>query len=150
MGRRLVTLIAADPEVHLVCATEAAGSDAIGADAGELAGALTLGVKVAGQLSGEIDCVIDFSFHEAAPATAARAAELGAALVCGTTGLTDDEAAAIESASEKVPVVFAPNMSVGVNLLFDLVGKVAATLGDGYSLGLARIGRFAEKPGNGS
>jgi len=134
MGKRLVSLIAADPELELVSAVEAAGHDALGSDAGELAGAGKLGVEVTAGLAGEIDCIIDFSFHEAAPGNAAAAVDLKAGLVCGTTGLTPEERAAVEAAAEYVPLVFEPNMSVGVNLLFESVGKVAASLGEDYDV----------------
>ena len=64
----------------------------------------------------------------------AEAVVKDAAVVTGTTGLTDEQKAEIEKAAEKIPVLFAPNMSVGVNLLFKLVGEVAAALGDAYDI----------------
>jgi len=134
MGKRLISLITDDNECELACAVEAAGHDAQGPDAGELAGAGTLGVEVTAGITGEIDCIIDFSFHEVAPMVAAAAVERRAALVCGTTGLTDEERSTVEAVAEFVPLVFEPNMSVGVNLLFESVGKVAASLGTGYDV----------------
>jgi 4-hydroxy-tetrahydrodipicolinate reductase len=78
--------------------------------------------------------VIDFTSHVGVPATIAVVAKAGKALVIGTTGLTRDEQAALDKAAVRVPIVYAPNMSVGVNLLFRLVGQVAKTLGSGYDV----------------
>ena len=83
---------------------------------------------------GDVDCIIDFSIHEQAPNTAAFCRRTGTALVLGTTGLTDDEREAIEDAAQTVPIVMAPNFSVGVNLLFAMVGEAAKMLGADYDI----------------
>ncbi len=83
---------------------------------------------------GEVDCIIDFSIHEQAPQTAAFCQRTGTSLILGTTGLTADERQAVEEASAHIPVVMAPNFSVGVNLLFALVGEAAKMLGDEYDI----------------
>ena len=83
---------------------------------------------------GEVDCIIDFSIHEQAPETADFCCRTGTPLVLGTTGLTDAEREAIEDASKHIPVVMAPNFSVGVNLLFAMVGEAAKMLGGDYDI----------------
>jgi 4-hydroxy-tetrahydrodipicolinate reductase len=76
--------------------------------------------------------VIEFAHHALTPSLAKSAAERGKALVIGTTGHTDEERAAIAAAAERIPIVFAPNFSVGVNLLFHLTRIAAETLGENY------------------
>ncbi|MCQ2388491.1 MAG: 4-hydroxy-tetrahydrodipicolinate reductase [Kiritimatiellae bacterium] len=80
------------------------------------------------------DAVIDFSFHAAAPANARRAAEIGAAYVLGTTGLSAEEQAAVDAAAAAVPVVQSGNYSLGVNLLVELVKRAAQVLGKEYDV----------------
>lgn len=80
------------------------------------------------------DVVIDFTFHAAVPGNISRAAERGQAYVLGTTGLSDDERRAVRAAAAKIPVVWAPNMSPGVNLLLELVRRSAETLGPEYDI----------------
>ncbi len=77
---------------------------------------------------------IDFSARDVSPRVAARMAELGRPLVVGTTGLDAAGNAAMRAASAKIPIVFAPNFSVGVNTLFWLVRKAAAVLGEGFDV----------------
>jgi len=78
--------------------------------------------------------LVDFSFHTNVPVTAQAAAAAGRALVLGTTGLTPSEEQAIRAAAGVIPVVWAPNMSLGVNVLFALVKQAAATLGLDYDV----------------
>lgn len=82
----------------------------------------------------ETDVVIDFSVPEATIEHTKICARNNTPIVIGTTGLTDNQAGILKSASESLPIVFAPNMSVGVNLLFNLVKKVAAILDDNYDI----------------
>jgi len=84
------------------------------------------------------DVVIDFTLHDAVPGHAKLAADMGVPMVIGTTGLTDDERAAVDKAAMKVPIVWAPNMSLGINLFFSLVKKAAEILGRGYKVRLTR------------
>lgn len=78
--------------------------------------------------------VIDFSHHTATPEFAEVAAIVGCPMVIGTTGLTVAEKKIVTIASTKIPVVFAPNMSVGVNLLFALARTVTSVLNKGYDI----------------
>lgn len=80
------------------------------------------------------DAVIDFSAAAAAATNAAACAKLGVPLVVGTTGLGAKELAALKRAAKSIPVVFAPNMSLGVNVLLAVTEQVARTLGAGYDI----------------
>jgi 4-hydroxy-tetrahydrodipicolinate reductase len=78
--------------------------------------------------------VVEFSFHDVTPAVAALCAEMGKALVIGTTGHTDEEKAQISMAKAKIPIVWASNYSTGVNTLFWLTRKAAEILGPDFDL----------------
>lgn len=80
------------------------------------------------------DVAIDFTSPEATVEHVAIARTAGVPLVIGTTGLSADQKKAIEEASREIPIVFAPNMSVGVNLLFRLAAEAARVLGEGYDV----------------
>lgn len=115
-----------------------AESPDIGTDLGELAGARPVQHRLTSELSEAIegaDVCIDFSFHTATAENARLLAECGVPVVIGTTGFCNDELALIEAAAKKIPVVMAPNMSLGVNLLFCLVEQAARALkGRGYDV----------------
>jgi 4-hydroxy-tetrahydrodipicolinate reductase len=103
-----------------------------GADARlELASCVDKGDSIADGIE-RCDVAIEFAHHALTPEVARLAAERGKALVIGTTGHTDAEREAIAAAAKKIPVVFAPNFSVGVNLLFYLTQIAARTLGENY------------------
>lgn len=80
------------------------------------------------------DAVIDFTSPESTLEHARICAAHGTALVVGTTGLSPDQKAELATAAEKIPLVFAPNMSVGVNLLLRLAAEAARVLGDAYDV----------------
>jgi 4-hydroxy-tetrahydrodipicolinate reductase len=134
MGGALVRCAARTEDIRVVAAVEQTGHPSAGRDAGEAAGVAAIGVPIlaASDAAHRADVFIDFTFHTAVPAQARLAAELGKGLVVGTTALDEAETAAVRSAAQRVPVVLAPNMSLGVNLLFALVERAAATLGMGY------------------
>ena len=99
----------------------------------QVAGAL--GESQALPPSGEgVDVLIDFTSPEGAVAHARWCAEHGVALVTGTTGLEESHQAAVDAAAERVAVVQSPNMSVGVNLLFDLARRATGVLGEGADI----------------
>lgn len=136
MGRMLVEAAINDDAIELASAFEQAGSAFIGRDAGETIGAAT-GVIVGDDARAAIaaaDCVIDFTRPEGTLNHLALAGELGKAVVIGTTGLSGQERLAIEQASREVPVVFAPNMAVGVNAVFRLLEVAARILDEGYDI----------------
>ncbi len=135
MGQALVRFSRQMPELQLVAAVEQASSPCIGKDAGLLAGVGETGIPVTGDLAAAVtaaDVIIDFSFHEVVPQTARLAARQRKGLVIGTTGLSPEERATVEEAAKSAAIVWAPNMSLGVNLLFALVQQAASVLGLDY------------------
>ncbi len=142
MGQMLVREITADGQAELAAATERAGSPAIGRDAGVLAGQEPAGVIVTADPAAAFaaaQAVIDFTVPSAVPLHAGLAALHGSALVIGTTGLGPAEDAAIDDAAKSVPVVQAPNMSLGINLLCGLVERVARTLGPAFDIEIVEM-----------
>jgi 4-hydroxy-tetrahydrodipicolinate reductase len=137
MGQRLVQLIGENPDLKLVGAVDRRESPYLGLDAGHIAGTGTLGVQVTddfGQAAGKCRVYLDFSSPEGAEDHVKIAAKAGAAAVIGVTALTDSAIAAINEASARIPVVFAPNMSFGVNLMYRLAAEAAAVLGRDYDI----------------
>jgi len=110
----------------------------LGADAGLMAGTKEAGLKLINNLEEvgkDADVIIDFSSHHGTAGNAPRIAEWGTAWVIGTTGLNDEELAAIDAAAEKTAVVLSGNMSLGINLLCNLVEAGARALkGKGYDI----------------
>jgi 4-hydroxy-tetrahydrodipicolinate reductase len=148
MGRALVrAAAAAGPAAKLAAATERAGSPALGQDAGVLATGQALGVTIAAGVPapGVADVWIDFTVPAATVAYAAAAVAAGASLVVGTTGLAPTERAAVERAAKKVPVVFAANYSIGVNVMLKLVADAAQTLGPAYDLEIVETHHRAKR-----
>ncbi|MBA4741995.1 MAG: 4-hydroxy-tetrahydrodipicolinate reductase [Azoarcus sp.] len=136
MGRMLVDATLADPQAELVAAFDRPDTPFIGRDAGEFSGT-PCGVSITDDVRTAIaaaDCVIDFTRPEGTLAHLEIARELGRAMVIGTTGMAGDDKAAIARAAESVPVVFAPNMAVGVNAVFRLLEVAAQILNAGYDV----------------
>jgi 4-hydroxy-tetrahydrodipicolinate reductase len=136
MGRAIVRTIAETEGAALTVAVEHPGHPLLGQSAAALAGLPADEVPVRAELPhrGEVDVWIDFSAPEAAVAHARAAAAAGAGVVIGTTGLGPAEKQAIAESARVAPIVMAPNMSVGVNLLIKLVADAARALGPGYDL----------------
>ena len=134
MGRRIVALAVESGKFNLVGAIEKADHPDFGKDAGVLAGAGQLGVAVSRSWPAGADVAVDFSTPEAANETLDRCSAGGIPLVLGTTGLTDAQQDRIKTASRRIPVLYGTNMSVGMNVLFALVGKAAAMLGEDYDI----------------
>ena len=134
MGRRLVALLKEADDMELAAALEREGHETLGRDAGEVAEIGHVGVPIAAALAGRVDVLIDFSSPESTATRAAECARMGTALVVGTTGLAENHVSALRKAAERVPCVFAPNMSVGVSVLAKLVRTAAATLGPDYDV----------------
>jgi 4-hydroxy-tetrahydrodipicolinate reductase len=138
MGRMLVAGVLRDPNLALAAAIEIPACPFVGQDAGTVAGLSACGVRITGDLAAAVrtaDVVIDFSAAETALANARLAAAAGCAVVLGTTGLkAEDRAALADLAKGGARIVFAPNMSVGVNLLFHLCERAARLLGPDYDI----------------
>jgi 4-hydroxy-tetrahydrodipicolinate reductase len=131
MGRMLVVETQKTAGCEIGGGTDLPGSSFVGKDITLIAGLEECGIAVGDDpraLFEAVDAVIDFTAPAATMKHAALAAETGKVLVIGTTGLSADQKDELAKAAEKAPIVFAPNMSVGVNLAFALVEKVAAVL----------------------
>ena len=137
MGRANLREVLNTPGTTLAGGVERPGHEALGQDLGVLAGADPVGTiatdDVAG-LIGTADAVIEFSTPEATLANAAVCAARGCAHVVGTTGLTSDQELALRRHAERAAIVWAPNMSLGVNLLLGLVERVARALDLDYDV----------------
>jgi 4-hydroxy-tetrahydrodipicolinate reductase len=134
MGKRILSLAVEAGELDIIAAIERQDHPDIGKDAGLVAGTGPVNVKIDSIYPADADVIIDFSQPAAADKAIDYCTESGAALVLGTTGLSDEQREKIKAASEKIPVIYGTNMSVGMNVLFLLVGKVAAMLGDEYDI----------------
>jgi len=132
MGRTLIEAVHHADGAELSAATERSGSSLLEADAGELAGVGRLGVTIADSLAtaGDFDVLIDFTAPAATLEHLAYCVEHGKRIVIGTTGLSEAERDSIREAGERIGVVFAPNMSVGVNLCLKLLDLAARVLGE--------------------
>jgi 4-hydroxy-tetrahydrodipicolinate reductase len=136
MGKILLEAVAGAADIRLHAALDRAGSPFLGRDAGELVGT-HLGAMVRDDVANALegaDVLIDFTRPDATLQHLALCQEKGVALVIGTTGFDADGKAAISDASRTIPVVFAPNMSVGVNLALRLLDMAARVLDEGFDI----------------
>jgi 4-hydroxy-tetrahydrodipicolinate reductase len=136
MGRMLIEAVLNAEGVALGAAFDRAGTPFVGRDAGEMAGVVS-GIAIVDDVRAAIaaaDCVIDFTRPEGTLEHLAIARELGKAMVIGTTGFDAAGKAAIADAAKDIPVVFAPNMAVGVNVVFKLLEVAARILSEGYDV----------------
>jgi 4-hydroxy-tetrahydrodipicolinate reductase len=132
MGKRILSLAVDAGQFDIIGAVEKSDHADIGKDAGLVASAGPIDVKLGSAYPADADVAIDFSQPVAADKTIDYCLESGTALVLGTTGLTEKQREKVKAASAKIPVVYGTNMSVGMNVLFSLAGKLAAMLGDEY------------------
>jgi 4-hydroxy-tetrahydrodipicolinate reductase len=130
MGQRLIALAGQDPELQVVAALDHEAHPSLGEDAGQLAGAGRLGVALSAALTVDADVVVDFSVPAGAEAATRLCLERKLPLVAATTGLSEQQKAALQSAAETIPVVWAPNMSLAVNLTMKLARIAAEALQD--------------------
>ncbi len=133
MGRQLIQAVQNAEGVELGAAFERKGSSLIGADAGELAGIGSIGIKVAEDLAAQqdkFDVLIDFTRPEGTLDHIACCVAHNKKMIIGTTGFDEAGKATIQAAAEKIAIVFASNYSVGVNLVFKLLEKAAKVMGD--------------------
>ena len=137
MGRMLIAEIAGSDGCALSGGTSAPGSAYLGGDLGELSGIGRIGVA-AGSATGDLlrtsDVGIEFSTAAATASHATLAAEIGTPLVIGTTGLSAAETDAVQAAAKRIPIVWAANTSLGINLLLGLVEQAAARLGPDWDI----------------
>ena len=137
MGGRIIHMLNAAEGITLAAAFEKPGHAAIGRDVGEVVGLPRLGLPIAGSLTEVLEAgevILDFTHPEASLAHLKAAAPAGKAMVIGTTGFSAAQVEEIQQSAQKARVVLAPNMSVGVNLMFKVVQDIAQVLGCGYDV----------------
>ena len=133
MGRTLIEACHNESGCQLGAALERFDSTLLGADAGELSGIGRNGIAVQADINtclDNFDVLIDFTTVDSTLDHIEACRDAGKKLVIGTTGFSDDQKAIIRDAAQSIPIVFAPNMSVGVNLCLKLLETAAKVLGD--------------------
>ena len=133
MGRSLIDACHNTEGLEVSVALEHPENSLLGSDAGDLAGVGKLGVEVGadiGAVIDDFDVLIDFTRPESTLANLEACRRGGRCMVIGTTGFSDEQKSQISAAAQDIPVVFAPNMSVGVNLCLKLLDTAARVLGD--------------------
>lgn len=137
MGSLLVRLVRDNPEFVLHGGTDKPGSAAISLDVGLAAKLAPLEVSTMDSLEPTLsraNVVIDFTTPEASVAHARACAEAGVALVVGSTGFSAEAKQQMAEAAKKIPLVMAPNMSVGVNLVIEVAAQLARRLGEDFDV----------------
>ena len=131
MGRTILALCHETEGVKVTAAIEHDKSPAAGRDAGELAGTGRLGVPVTNiaALGDNVDVLIDFSLAAGFAANIQKCVATNTKMVIGTTGLGQDDHKLLETAADKIAIVYAPNMSIGVNLCLKLLEMTARAIG---------------------
>ncbi len=133
MGKTLIEAVQQAPGAGLTAAIDRADSSLVGADAGELAGVGRIGVTLSadlGQVLDDFDVLIDFTHPSVTLKNLEICRAAGKAMVIGTTGFTAEEKRRLVEAAREIPIVFAANFSVGVNLCLKLLDTAARVLGD--------------------
>ncbi len=135
MGKILIEAVTAAPDMHLYAALDRAGSPSLAHDAGESLGVAS-GVNIGDDLGAikGANALIDFTRPEATLRHIEACLAHGVPMVIGTTGFDAAGKAAIAEAAKRIPIVFAPNMSVGVNLVFKLLDVASRILNEGYDI----------------
>ncbi len=137
MGKTLVQACVEDEQMRLGAAFEAPSADSIGSDAGETAGAGRTGVIIhhdPEKHHADFEILIDFTVPECTMRSLDVCREHGKSMVVGTTGLDDHQKQKLQAAGKDISIVFAPNMSTGVNLCLKLLQVAAKALGDEYDV----------------
>lgn len=142
MGGRIVHMVCQNPETELAGAFERPDHPSLGQDAGTLAGAGETGVKICESLSKALKpgaVLIDFTQPESTLSNIRYTAKKGVPSVIGTTGIPAEGVGEIASLAQKAPCVMAPNMSVGVNVMFKIAGIMAGILGNDYDMEILEV-----------
>jgi len=137
MGKNLIDAVNQAEGLILSAAIERPGSSLVGADAGELAGVGTLGVKVVDQIElavDDFDVLIDFTTPDTTMHNIKVCLAHDKKMVIGTTGFDEASLKTLREAAERIAIVFAANFSVGVNLVLKLLKQAAEVLNDGYDI----------------
>jgi 4-hydroxy-tetrahydrodipicolinate reductase len=142
MGGRIITAIKETEGLELAGALEMAGHPALGQDAGLLAGCGALGVAITDSHETALrqaEVLIDFTFPEVSLKNLEVCARLGKRMVIGSTGFTPEQRSQVEDFARRIPVVLAPNMSVGVNACFKILKEAARILGEGFDVEIVEL-----------
>lgn len=142
MGGRLIHAVCETQGLELTGAVERAGHPQLGRDAGLIAGVGDLGVMLTEDLDSvmqQADVLIDFTFPEVTLTNLAVCARHGKMLISGSTGFTPEQKQQAEKFARQIPVVLAPNMSVGVNACFKLLKEAATILGDDFDVEIVEL-----------
>jgi 4-hydroxy-tetrahydrodipicolinate reductase len=142
MGGRIITLVTEADGLAVAGAVEMAGHARLKEDAGYVAGCGVLGIAITDSLEQALtgaDLLIDFTFPQVTLANAAVCARLGKQMVVGSTGFTPAQREQLTAFAKHIPIVFAPNMSVGVNVCFKILKDIAETLGDGFDVEIVEL-----------
>jgi 4-hydroxy-tetrahydrodipicolinate reductase len=139
MGGRIMNVLSASEGICLSAALERKGHPLVGQDACTLAGIPSKGAPtmitddlVAALKAGDV--LIDFTIPEATLGHIKACAELGKAVVIGTTGFSKEQLSEIQTHAQKIPCMLSPNMSIGVNLCFKVLSEIAKTIGEDYDI----------------
>ena len=134
MGTRLIALARQAGDFEIMGAIERPDHDAQARDAGEVAGIGPIGLPITFDLRPTPQVLIDFTSPSSLRHWLKTCRDRGIAMVVGTTGLAASDHAILDQAADDIPILQAPNMSLGVNLLFKIAGEVARVLGDEYDI----------------
>lgn len=142
MGKRIIHMIDQGHQITLTAAFERPNHPAVGGDAGIIAGINPLGITITDSLKPILhhgDVLIDFTGPEATLENLSLAASRGLSMVIGTTGISGADLERLKQSAEKIRCVFAPNMSVGVNVMFKVAADMARILGKDYDMELLEV-----------
>jgi len=133
MGKTILEVCNETDNVEITGAIEYSGSSMVGVDAGEQAGIGNIGIVITDDIANvvdQIDVLIDFTIATSLTENLEKCRAAGKCMVIGTTGLDDTQKELIKKAAEDIPIVFAPNMSIGVNLCLKLLEMAAQVIGE--------------------
>lgn len=142
MGKRIGELASTNQEFEIIGGLEAAESQAVGKDIGEVLGIGNIGKKVQSvfsNLGAAGGVLIEFTMPKVTMAHLEEARRKKIPMVIGTTGLSPEQSEEIHKASKEIPIVFSPNMSIGANLMFKVAEQVARLLGNDYAAEIVEI-----------
>lgn len=134
MGRALIRLAAADPDFEIVAAATVPDDPLLGQDAGSVAGLGPINVAIRADVGRRCEALVEFTTPAGCQTWSGWCAGAGVPLVSGTTGLDQAQRDALHSAAARTPIVWAPNMSVGVNLMLAVAADLAARLDDDWDV----------------
>jgi 4-hydroxy-tetrahydrodipicolinate reductase len=150
MGLRIINFLSAAENIRCFFAVERKGHPLVGQDACGLAGVPSGGtaITITDDLINALkagDVLIDFSVPEASLSHIMACADLGKAIVVGTTGFTKEQLAEINHHAKKIPCMLSPNMSIGVNLCFKILAEIAKTIGNDYDMEIVEAHHHLKK-----